>query len=200
MVLGAVTVGVNEYVAFNPSSLPAPILRGPVQNQNLRGLAGADLLIIAHPDLVTEAERLAAFRRVNDNLEVIVVTTEQVYNEFSSGSKDVTAIRDFAKYLYDQNGVDHLLLFGKGSYDYKDVYNRGLKTVPIYESYNSLHPLKTYSSDDYFGFMEDEEGEWQESKLGDHTLDIGVGRLPVKSAAEAAGVVDKLISYSQDIE
>src|SRR5690606_23738019 len=53
----------------------------------------------------------------------------------------------------------------------------------------------SYSSDDYFGFLEEEEGEWRESFTGDHTMDIGVGRLPVKTAEEARTVVDKLIHY-----
>lgn len=195
---GAVTVNLNEYVLFNKSFSNPPEFIEEVSNQNLHNFTSADLLIICHPETLEEAERLAVFRRTYNGLDVKVVTTNQVYNEFSGGSMDFTAIRDFAKYLYDQQGLKHLLLFGKGTYDYKDVFNKDLNIVPIYESRNSLHPVETYSSDDYFGFMEEHEGEWIENSEGDHTLDIGVGRLPVKTKEEAAGVVDKIINYSKN--
>lgn len=196
---GAVTVMLNEYVLFDKTLNNPPEFLEKIDNQNIHSYTSTDLLIICHPELQSEAERLAAFRRSNDGLNVIVTTTEQVYNEFSGGSMDFTAIRDFAKHIYDQQGLGHLLLFGKGSYDYKDVYNKQLDIVPIYESRNSLHPLLTYSSDDYYGLMEESEGYWGESRTGDETLDIGVGRLPVKNMEEAKGVVDKLINYSSNM-
>jgi hypothetical protein len=59
-----------------------------------------------------------------------------------------------------------------------------------------LHPINSYSSDDYYGFLDDDEGEWIESYSGDHMMDVGIGRLPVKSLDEAKIVVDKLIRYS----
>jgi len=73
--------------------------------------------------------------------------------------------------------------------------NNNTNFVPTYESRNSLSPLETYSSDDYYAFLEFNEGEWQESPVEAHTLDIGVGRLPVKTLEEATTVVDKLIAY-----
>jgi hypothetical protein len=54
----------------------------------------------------------------------------------------------------------------------------------------------SHSSDDYFGFFEASEGDWTETSLGDHTLEIGIGRLPVKTTDEAKAVVDKLIAYA----
>ena len=196
---GAVTVILNEYVLFDKTLNNPPEFLEKINNQNIRNNSFADLLIISHPEFLGEAERLAAFRRSNDGYTVIVVTTEQVYNEFSGGSMDFTALRDFTKYIYDQQGVKHLLLFGKGTYDYKDVLNKQLNIVPTYQSRNSLHPLLTYSSDDYYGLMEDKDGHWEESIAGDETLDIGVGRLPVKTIEEATGVVDKLINYSSNL-
>ena len=35
-----------------------------------------------------------------DNLTSVIVTPQQIYNEFSSGMQDVSAIRDFMKDLY----------------------------------------------------------------------------------------------------
>lgn len=196
---GTSTTSLKEFVVFETSKLSAPIFTSQISNQNLRAMSTPDLLIITHPTLISEANRLAAFRSSHDKLSVQVATTEQVYNEFSSGKQDLSAIRDFARHLYNKGShLKYLLLFGKGSYDYKDFLKDNTNIVPIYESRNSLHPLFTYGSDDFYGFLEDDEGDWFEDSPGNHTLDIGIGRLPVKNTEQAKKVVDKLIRYSTD--
>ncbi len=193
------TEDLKEYIIFN-SSFPVPKYIGKIENQNLHGISTPNLLIISHPDFIEEAKRLASHRENHDGLTTAVFSTAQVFNEFSSGRQDVTAIRDFAKHLYSKSPgqLKNLLLFGKSSYDYKDRLYFKTNFVPTYESRNSLHPLETYSSDDYFGFLEDHEGNWGESPPEYHTMDIGVGRLPVKTAAEAKNIVDKLIQYDTE--
>lgn len=187
----------KEFVAGTSPGFLAPVFSGPVANQNLKGENVPNLVIITGEDLLSEAERLADFRRTFNQLSVQVVTIQQVYNEFSSGAPDVTALRNYLKYLYDRQPgqLQSVLLFGKSSYDYKGYTADNTNVVPIYQSRNSVHPIYSFASDDYYGFLEDDEGEWIESFAGDHTLDIGVGRLPVKTPAEAKVVVDKLIHY-----
>ncbi len=188
----------RQYIMFRGNSFdnPASIRRAP--NQNLHGLPSPDLLIITHAGLLGQAERLATFRRENDGLRAEVVTTEQVYNEFSSGRQDITALRDFIRYLYRKgNSLRYVLLFGDASYDYKSRVANNTNLVPTYESYQSLHPIFSFSSDDYFGFMNDQEGDWPENSAGDHTMDVSVGRLPVRTVREAEAVVSKLIRYAQ---
>nr|WKN36774.1 type IX secretion system sortase PorU [Tunicatimonas sp. TK19036] len=186
-----------EFVTAGEGGWSAPEFISQVANQNLKGAGVPNLLIITRDDLVPEAERLAEFRRTYNQLDVLVATNQQIYNEFSSGAQDVTALRNFIKYLYDREPgqLQSVLLLGKGSYDYKNYTTNNINVVPIYESRNSLHPIYSYSSDDYFGLLEDNEGEWEETFAGDETLDIGVGRLPVKNREEAKTVVDKLIHY-----
>lgn len=196
---GAATQGqLREFAIFKNQNFLKPAWLETVPNQNLKDGEVPDLVIVSYPAFVSEAGRLAQFRREHDRLNVRVVTTQQVYNEFSSGAQDVTAIRNYLKYLYDQQQgrLKHVLLFGKCSYDFKDRVDRNTNFVPSYQSRNSTHPIYSYSSDDYYGFLEDDEGFWDESFAGDHTLDIGVGRLPVKSLQEAKAVVDKLLYYS----
>ncbi|MEM6843471.1 MAG: type IX secretion system sortase PorU [Bacteroidota bacterium] len=187
----------EEFVAGTPADFPEPRFAGTVANQNLKGNEVPNLLIVTHEDLLPEAQRLADFRRTYNQISVQVVSNQQVYNEFSSGAQDITALRNYLKYLYDRQPgqLQAVLLFGKGSYDYKNYTDNNTNLVPIYQSRNSVHPIYSYASDDYYGFLEDSEGDWTESFAGDHTLDIGVGRLPVKNAAEAKTVVDKLIHY-----
>ncbi len=187
----------RSYLLFDPTDeLPSPRYVGPVVNQNLRALATPDLLIITAPLLQSEAERLAQFRRQHDSLRAAVVTLPQIYHEFSAGRQDVTAVRNFIRHLYRRNaGLRYVLLFGDASYNYRTV---NTATVPTYQSRQSFHNVYSYASDDYFGFMDADEGEWPEQGNGinGHLLDIGIGRLPVNNPEEARTVVDKLIHYS----
>lgn len=194
----------REFVVFNENSIDLkPIVKGKVANQNLHSLnldGTIDHVIITHPSLVQEANRLAAHRNSRSNLKSIVVTTTQVYNEFSSGRLDVTAIRNFMRMLYNRsnkpaNELMYLLLFGDASYDFKNRLLNNTNLVPAYQSRQSLHPIASYSSEDYYGFLDPEEGEWAEDNSGDQLLDIGIGRLPVRNAQEAATMVDKIIAY-----
>ncbi|MCS7019449.1 MAG: type IX secretion system sortase PorU [Cytophagales bacterium] len=189
----------REYAIFRTEGLPEPRFVGIVAPQNLRETTPRpELLIVAAPPFLPAAQRLAEFRRQHDGLQVEVVSTEQVYNEFSSGRKDLTAIRDFVRhrYLQPQSQLQYLLLFGDASYDYKDRTPNNTNFVPVYQSYESLHPIFSFSSDDYFGFLDEHEGTWEEDFGGAYNLEIGIGRLPVKTAREAAAVVDKLIYYT----
>ncbi|WP_020605181.1 type IX secretion system sortase PorU [Spirosoma spitsbergense] len=195
----------GDYFLFTDSQTLSPVSLVNVLNQDLHSQQTPNLILVTPAAWRDQAERLAKFRRDNDQLTVLVVTTQQVYNEFGSGQPDPTAIRDMARYFYQKqpDKLRYLLLFGDATYDYRNLSGQVNATqldnmVPVYESRESLHPVLSYSSDDYFGFMDTDEGEWPENNLGDYQLDIGVGRLPVKSTDEARTMVDKLIRYSSD--
>ena len=200
---GVGTSTLKEFIVFNNNNFLEPISTQKINNQNLQNIEVPDLLIVTSEILRKQANRLAEFRRQNDKLIVQVVSTQEVYNEFSSGKQDITAIRDFMKFLYDRNPlkIKYLLLFGDACYDYKkrvnvvDDFTKNIY-IPTYESRESLNPIYSYNSDDYFGFLENNEGNWEENDYGNHSLEIGIGRLPVKSVQEAKDVVDKLIYYS----
>ncbi|MBX2842919.1 MAG: type IX secretion system sortase PorU, partial [Flammeovirgaceae bacterium] len=202
------TKDLKEFIAFSGSDFPNPISIGKINNQNLHGLTTPNLVIISFSKFEEEAKRLADFRRNHDGLTVEVVTPDQIYNEFSSGKQDISAIRDFIRMLYLRNsdsesGLRYVLLFGDGSFDYKDKMEktasptRNTNFVPVYESDKPLHPIYSYSSDDFYGFMDEDEGDWsEESNDVVHDLELGIGRLPIGYISEAAKVVDKLIHYS----
>lgn len=200
----AATDALREYVVLQPRLISSkPIALGKVANQNLHSAnqdGQLDFVIVTHPAFLQEANRLAEHRRRHSNMQVLVVTAGQVFNEFSSGAQDVTAIRDFMRLLYNRSKksadeVMYLLLFGDASYDYKNRITPNTNFVPVYQSRESLHPISSYSSEDYYGFLDETEGAWEENALGDHLLDIGIGRLPAKTPAEAAALVDKIIAY-----
>ncbi|OHX67751.1 type IX secretion system sortase PorU [Flammeovirga pacifica] len=193
----------NNYfsvIAFNREDIKSPLFQEKIPNQDLRNISVPDLLIVTAPDYRQQANQLKNHRETNDNLDVHVVTTTEVFNEFSSGRQDITAIRDFAKSLYDRNNqkFKYLLLFGQGSYDYIGQNFSNSSQVPIYESRNVLMRTQTFSSEDFFGFFDDNEGFWGENVDGNvelHDLEIGVGRLPVRDIETAQVLVNKLIDY-----
>ena len=92
----------REYVAFNTDNALVPLAEGRIANQDLHNVSPADHIIVVHTPFLSQAQRLAQFHRQRNGLRTLVVTTEQVYNEFSSGSPDPTAIRDFVKMYYDK--------------------------------------------------------------------------------------------------
>jgi hypothetical protein len=188
----------REYTCYSGSFL-TPKAVGRIANQNLHNSTEADYLIVTAPEFLSQAQRLAQFHQKRDNLRVVIVSPDQIYNEFSSGSPDPTSIRDFVKMYYDryrstwtQTGK-YLLLFGKASYDYKDRIVRNTNFVPAYESANSIDPLATYTSDDFFGFLDDNEDI--NSGLVTNQLDIGIGRIPARNTDEAKNFVDKVMDY-----
>ena len=194
----------KTFVLFSQNNLIEPSAIQKIANQNIRESQTPDLLIVTINNWREQAERLANFRRNNDKLDVLVVNIDEIYNEFSSGKPDLTAIRDFGRFLWLKNPqkFKYLLLLGDATFDYKNIIqfssvNTNLM-IPTYESRESLDPVRSYASDDYFGFFEDNEGEWVENDDGNHTLEIGIGRLPVKTKDEAKNVVDKLIFYANN--
>ncbi len=189
----------RAFLAFDGSHYQEPLLKGPVANQNLHAMTSKDMIIVVPDTMQEEAMRLAAFREEVNGLSVGVVTTGEVYNEFSSGTVDITAIRNFMRMFYEraQKGGDmpkYLLLLGNGTYDNKDIYGYGGNLIPTYQSYASLSPRSSYMTDDYFGLLSAHEGDGS-----DGLLDLGIGRLPVREPEEAGIMVDKIIRYEQRV-
>ncbi|NDP22301.1 MAG: type IX secretion system sortase PorU [Paludibacter sp.] len=192
-----------SYIAIDPtasSAFPKPEIVGVVPNQNLHSINQADMVILTHPNFLSQSETLAKAHREKDNLTVSVVTTDQVYNEFSSGTPDATAYRWVLKMLYDRalnSGVTadlpkYLLLFGKGSFDNRKILsNSGDNSILTYQTENSLVTTLSYVTDDYFTLLDDNEGANVPAGL----MDVGVGRLSVSSAQQATDVVNKITGY-----
>lgn len=196
----------KSYLAINPKDVGAfakPEIVGTVPNQNLHGMLHADMVIITHPNFLQQANRLANEHNQRGEITVNVVTTEQVYNEFSSGTPDATAYRWVMKMLYDRANLSgeiakrpkYLLLFGRGSYDNRKILDSsGYPFILTYQADNSLIETNSYVTDDYFAFLEDTEGE----NVPSHSMDIAVGRFPVTTEQGAVDVVSKTLNYMKN--
>lgn len=195
----ASTERLREFIVFNPSNYLKPINAGRVNSQDLHQSAPADMIIITPPVFKSQATRIATLHLQHHSLRSAVITTEEVYNEFSSGAKDPVAIRDLVKMYFDRYGNDpaskprYLLLLGDASFDPRGKLFPGREHVPSYQHAISLDPLNSYVSDDFFGFLEDHEDI--NSGVVVNLLDIGIGRVPALSVYEARDFVDKLETY-----
>lgn len=198
--IGTQADGVHEYIAVNTDGtkfVQAEVV-GKVKNQNLHALSNIDYIIICPEGYEDVSEDLAKAHEAKQAITYAIVTDQQVYNEFSSGTPDATAYRWLMKMLYDRakNGIGQqprwLLLMGHGTFDNRKLLrNSGTSLLLTYQSKNSVNEIKAYATDDYFAYLDDNEGAIDTQGR----MDIGVGRLPVESLDEARTTVDKLIQY-----
>ncbi|HET6569268.1 MAG TPA: type IX secretion system sortase PorU, partial [Rhodothermales bacterium] len=197
----------REIVAFTEEAEQGVAGAERVGNQNLHGIQSYPDFVIVVPDTFrTYAEDLATMRR-SDGLEVEVVGVEQIYNEFSGGLPDMRAVRDYFKFLYDRAPDDaHLLryalLFGDGDYNFRHLgaQNGAVLTNWIfpYETETSFDEDLSFTSDDYFGLLDDGEGLWTYNgplAVSQERVDIGIGRFPVQTVTDAQNAVAKLKHY-----
>ena len=194
----------KEFIIFNNTDNFTPSFSGVVSNQNIHGASQPNYIIITHPDFLNAASRLADYHTNVNNENVLLVTTNQVYNEFSTGSQDIGAIRNLVKMFYDKAETPeeipkNLLLFGDASFDYKNKLYGVSNYVPTYESHVSNSIESSYCTDDYFGVLDDTEGAWDgglHNSITTDLIDIGIGRIPVSNVNDAEMFVDKVLSYN----
>ncbi|MBG0859093.1 MAG: type IX secretion system sortase PorU [Bacteroidales bacterium] len=195
IIFKASTDTLRRFVAFLPVNAIIPVIKPfPVPNQDLHGTDPADMLIVTHPLFRSYADRLAKIHLANSGLVSLVVTPEEIYNEFSGGIPDIVAIRNFARMKFlQQAGTSHplkyLLLFGDGSFENKTLPPKNPNFIPTYQSLNSNVVVGSFTSDDFYGLLEDGEGE------SEGTEDIGIGRFPVSDTIQAGIIISKIAAY-----
>ena len=209
----------RHFVAVTPSDYFTPFRESNntrVANQDLKGTVfqnengdfqDIDYLMVTGDLLRPQAERLAAHNRNFRGLNVKVVTLNEIYEEFGSGSQDIGAIRNFVKYIYDnasseENRIKYLCLFGDGSVDYKDRLFGNNNIIPTFQTFQSFSLATSIMSDDFYGFMDPNEGFVERIGNGNPNpsgandrLDIAVGRIIADTPSLATTVVDKIIGY-----
>ena len=184
----------GRFMAFDPARTLRKISSfEPVANQNLHALRTPDLLIITDKAFHEQADRIADLHRVVDSIDVAVVDQDQIFNEFSSGTRDAMAYRLLCKMLYDRNPskFKNLLLLGAGNLDNRELMGPHENYLLTYQSDVSNYENNSFTSDDFFGFLDDNSG----TNLASDKLRVGVGRITCTHVDEARSDVDKLVEY-----
>lgn len=192
---------VSEYVAVGQGGYRQPVSVQRVANSNLREISdGAEFIIITHRDFLNAADRLKQYREQpgDDFHPTLVVDVQNIFDEFGGGLPDPTAIRDFLKHAYENWTLKpvHVLLFGDGDFDYRNITGKSRMFVPPFNTLESLFQIRSFASDDYFVNV---VGQGAEQSIG--IVDLVAGRLPIQTAQEADVAVSKIIDYenNQDV-
>lgn len=185
----------EKYILISEKDFFNPKLEGSVPNQNLHAKSAVDYIIISHKSLISSAKKLAEFHR-NRGLAVELTDLELIYNEFSAGRQDLVAIRQYVRMMYKKGGnpskLKFLLLFGDASYDFKDRIANNTNLVPSYQSYSSFSESTSFVTDDFYGFMDDNEGG---NIISGDLIDIAIGRIPANTNEDAENIINKIQKY-----
>ncbi|MBQ6305229.1 MAG: type IX secretion system sortase PorU [Bacteroidales bacterium] len=182
----------KRYVLFMPTSAYPIVNWSALPNQNLHAIAAADNLILTSPIFLEQAQELANYHAAKDDLTSIVVNVNEIYNEFSTGTPDPTGIRDFVRMVYRRSSgqLKYLTLFGRASFDFRNINGYGQNYVPTYETFEAPQHELSFATDDYFALMDDNEGVNSNGHV-----DIGVGRISVSTVEEAKTILRKIMHY-----
>ncbi|WP_312172633.1 type IX secretion system sortase PorU [Chryseobacterium sp.] len=186
----------NEFVAFKADAAYSPQFVGRINNQNLSALQNIDYLIITVPEMMGQAQRLANYHQTKNNYNVQIVDTDKIYNEFGSGSRDLTAIRDFVTKLNTPLGtLKYVFILGDTSYDFKNRVSNNSNVVTSYQSEESSDVIRSFVTDDYIVMTKPQTTEFITNNLPD----LPVGRLPAANVTEAANMMDKTLAYYNNL-
>lgn len=202
----AMTAGYHEYIAFNTTKASRQAAAaGKISNQDIHSMKAPGMLVIAPDAYRQAADRLVRLHQETDGLDVLVLSPEQIYNEFSSGNPDVTAFRKLLKMWYDraaENGGEYTrycLIMSRPTYDNKmvtqSVKAAGYPRLPIWQSPTGDTESSSYSTDDYIGMLDD---NIQALNIGSAKMHVAVGRMPVKNLSEANTAITKLEKYLKE--
>lgn len=148
--------------------------------QHLRSSPGGDYIALVYDDFFYTVQPLISWRK-HQFQNPVIVKISSVYDEFSWGLKDPTAIRDFLKYWYE-NGVyqpAYCFLVGDGSYDYKNYLRL--------ENPDNFIPPTDNCVDNWYGDLDPE----------DSYRDVCIGRINPHSAQEAQLMLKKIVDYEK---
>ncbi len=206
--LDYVSMAWEKAIPLSPLSGKHPLATyvGNVDNQDLHADGQADLVIIIPSSraLLKQAQRLKEFHESHDGMRVNIVAADQLYNEFSSGTPDANAYRRYLRMLQDRAATEadmpkYLLLFGDCVWDNRMLTQDCRRFNPddyllVYESENSFSETACYAGDSWMGILAEGAGSDPRREL----QDVGVGRFPVTTVAEAKIMVDKTINYGKN--
>ncbi|MBN3582914.1 type IX secretion system sortase PorU [Algoriphagus aestuarii] len=189
-----IDVNLSKIIAFDQNRVEK-IQTFKEINLGIQEKPAIEFLIVSPKSFSFAAEKLKQHKN-SMGISTEVVYLADIYQTFGYGNKDLVAIRNFiASRFHPDKTLRNVLIFGKGTFDYKGKLGGRPNLIPIYTSNNSLNPLTSYSSDDFYGLLEYGQGEWKETKDGDERVQIGIGRIPVINSVEALQVVNKIIEY-----
>ncbi len=188
----------TQFIAVSNAALRQPDRIDVVAPTDLAtAVHSADYLIVTHPNFLSAAQRLAAWRTTpgGGGYRTKVVTTDDIYNTFGDGGVSPKAVKAFLKHAYQSwtpPALTYVVLFGDGTFDFRGIDTDIYAEPPELTGYIPTHYIRT----DSFGRTASDH--WYATVSGhDEFTDFYIGRLSVETVNQADAVADKIIAYEQ---
>jgi hypothetical protein len=170
----------RRYLAIAAPALQSVTRLAPMTTTGARA-DNADYVVITHPDFVDALQPLVRWR-AQHGLKPVVVTTNEIYDEFGYGAESPLALRAFLDSL--QPPPRWVLLVGKASYDFRDYQNGPNKNLLPTFLVDTPH-LHQAGSDNWFAA----------ASAADARPHLAIGRIPAKTKDQVTRVVNKIIAF-----
>ncbi len=188
----------TQFIAVSNTALRQPDRVEVVVPTDLAtAVHGADYLIVTHPNFLSAAQRLAAWRSApgGGGYRTKVVTTDDIYNTFGDGDVNPKTIKAFLKHAFQSwtpPALTYVVLFGDGTFDFRGIDTDIYAEPPELAGYIPTHYIRTDS------FGRTAADHWYATVSGhDEFTDFYIGRLSVETPNQADAVVDKIVAYEQ---
>ena len=177
----------HTLIAFAADQISSPsAVTYHLQSSLAEQRTGADIVIITHPDFASTVEPLVNLRKSQQH-QVAVVTVDQLFDAYNYGERSPFALQSYLQFASTKwnEKPQSVLLLGDASFDPRDYLGLGdFDFVPtrIIET----AAFKT-ASDDWFS-------DFQNTGFAT----IPTGRIPARTAADAALVISKVVNYERN--
>ena len=181
---GVTGSGNRTLLAFTEGTMKSPESITPNRPSTWHlGDNSADLVIVTHQDFIDSLGPLKSLRE-SQGWSVAIIDVQDIYDEFNFGGKSPQALKDFLRRARAswQGPPKFVLLVGDASFDYRNYLGLG--------DFDFV-PTKLIDTD----YLETASDDWFVDFKNNGLPAIPVGRIPVRTAEEAALVVSKIISY-----
>jgi len=178
----------TEYVAVAREAKTKPVAIERYEPGHLRNPQNAShYVVITHSKFIDSPslQRLVGLRQ-SQNLQVLTVDVQNIYDEFDYGRPSSYAVKKFLKYAYENwhdPALRYVLFVGDGCYVRQSAAGDTLDLVPVYM--RQTVEFGSAASDFWYTLLDGE----------DNVPDIFLGRLPVQEEKELQLIVDKMMHY-----
>ncbi|MBN1868006.1 hypothetical protein JW916_12030 [Candidatus Sumerlaeota bacterium] len=153
----------------------------------------ADMIVVSHPEFLSEVEQLAEYRR-SQGLSVLVVDLQSVFDRYNDGFFEDKPVRDYLRYAwknYREPKPRYVLLVGDATFDYRHVVlKEDRNLLPIHWLSSTSWRSGGYPSDNWFSLLDDDST----------TPSVALGRIPANAPGQVLNLLDKIKAYEKAAE
>lgn len=174
----------STLIVADRGTLPLPAIEAAPALVDLPS-GSAEYVVLTHAAFSDVLAPLVV-QRQGQGLTTAVIDVEQLYRRYTAGNAHPDAIRIFMREHAAALGIRFLVLAGGANYNSVGLLPAGVSTLShIPTPYVPVNQLVNFAPGDaLYGDV-----------TGDYVAEVAVGRLPVRTVAEATEAVRKILAY-----